>query len=290
MSFLNKTGLGEKPSLVKPIIVVAIVFLLVGGVYSIFGKKTEIAKDGQEAAKQQEEALEVKPSGLDPDMDVDTVADVEKVLEKWIEANPQAILASVANMQKKAMEDQVKNAQKNIGDKKAELFDNQNSPEYAPAGYDVTIVEFFDYSCGYCKKAQATVEALLKKDSKIRLIYKDYPILGQVSIDMSQVSVAVSLIAKDSYKKFHDALMKANVKSKEEAIKVAAKVGVDSKKLEATLVSEKEKISKILQENAELGLAIGINGTPGFVVGEELIPGAIDLSAFEAKVAALRQK
>ncbi|MBM5781999.1 MAG: DsbA family protein [Pelagibacterales bacterium] len=288
MSFLNKSGFGDKPSLVKPIIVVAVVFLIVGGIYSFFGKKTEDSKDSKDASK--EEAMEIKPSGLDPDMDVDTVADVEKVLEKWIEANPQAILASVANMQKKAMEDQAKNAQKNIGDKKAELFDNPNSPVFAPEGYDVTIVEFFDYSCGYCKKAQTTVENLLKKDTKIRIIYKDYPILGQASMDIAQVSVAVSLVAKDSYKKFHDALMKTNSRSKEEAIKVAAKVGIDAKKVESALTSEKEKITKILQENAELGLAIGINGTPGFIVGEELIPGAIDLSSFEAKVAALRQK
>ncbi len=288
MSFLNKSGFGDKPSLVKPIIVVALVFLIVGGIYSFFGKKTEDSKDVKDASK--EEAMEIKPSGLDPDMDVDTVADVEKVLEKWIEANPQAILASVANMQKKAMEDQAKNAQKNIGDKKSEIFDNPNSPVFAPEGYDVTIVEFFDYSCGYCKKAQATVESLLKKDSKIRVIYKDYPILGQASMDMSQVSIAVSLVAKDSYKKFHDALMKTNARSKEEAIKVAAKVGIDTKKIESALTSEKEKITKILQENGELGLAIGINGTPGFIVGEELIPGAIDLSSFEAKVAALRKK
>lgn len=288
MSFLKKSGFGDKPSLAKPIIVVAIVFLVVGGVYSFFGKKTEDAKDNKDATK--EEAMEIKPSGLDPDMDVDTVADVEKVLEKWIEANPQAILASVANMQKKAMEDQVKNAQKNIGDKKAEIFDNPNSPVFAPEGYDVTIVEFFDYSCGYCKKAQATVESLLKKDTKIRVIYKDYPILGQSSIDVAQVSVAVSLVAKDSYKKFHDALMRTNVRTKEEAIKVAAKVGIDAKKVESVLTSEKEKISKILQENAELGLSIGINGTPGFIIGEELIPGAIDLSSFEAKIAALRKK
>lgn len=289
MSFLNKNSFSEKSSLIKPIIVIALVFLVVGGIYAIFGKKDEANKENQENAKQ-EEALEIKSSGLDPDMDVDDVKDVEKVVAKWIEANPQAILASVSNMQKKAMEDQVKNAQKNISEKKAELFDNPDSPSFAPAGYDVTIVEFFDYSCGYCKKAQATVEELLRKDKKIRIIYKEYPILGQASVDVAQVAVAISLVDKDSYKKFHDAVMKSTVRSKEEAIKIAAKVGIDSKQIETALNSQKDKINEILQKNSELGISIGINGTPGFVVGEELIPGAIDLSSFEAKIAALRNK
>jgi protein-disulfide isomerase len=283
MSLLNKDNFQSK-SFAKPIIILVVTLLIVGGTYSLFGSKKEKSEDAKN-----ENALEINSSGIDPEMKVKNAADVEKVIAKWIEANPKAIIDSVANMQKKAMEDQQKDAKKNIIDKRSEL-ESEDSPSFSPSGYDVTIIEFFDYSCGYCKKAQAILDSLVKEDKKIRIIYKEFPIFGQSSVDVSQVAIAVHLIDKNSYKKFHDAMMKSNAKGREEAIKIAKSVGVDSSKLEATLKNDQAKIDKILQENSELGHAIGINGTPGFVVGEELIPGAIDLNSFKEKIAALRNK
>ncbi len=283
MSFLNK-NFAEKPSLVKPIIIVAIVLLVVGGAYSFFGKKNV---DGEQKAA---EAMgEVKPSGLDVDDKVATVGDVEKVVAKWVEANPGAIIAAVANMQKKAMEEQMKNAQKNIKDKTSELFKDSSSPQYSQGKYDVSVVEFFDYSCGYCKKAQATVEELLKEDKKVRIIYKEFPILGQPSEEMATVALAVNLIDPSSYKKFHDAMMNSSERGREAAIKIAQSVGINRSKLEETLENKKDKIAKIIEQNRQLGASIGINGTPGFVIGEELIPGAFELQAFKEKIAAVRK-
>lgn len=290
MSFVNK-NLG-KPSLVKPIAVVVTVLLLVGGVYTFFGKKNNEKASSNESEKQAVNENDpmsagAKPSGLDQDDRVKTVEDVEKVVAKWIEANPHIVLQSVANMQKKMNEDRVKNAQKNIGEKKAELFD-ASSPSYSPSGSDVTMVEFFDYACGYCKKAQLTVEKLLQEDKKVKVIYKEFPILGQPSMEMSQVSLAVSIAYPDSYKKFHDALMKSNERGKAAALKAAKSVGLNSAKIEDVLKNQKSKIDGMIQSNLALGNSIGINGTPGFVIGEELIPGAMDISEFKSKVAAVR--
>lgn len=281
MSFLNK-NLGKKPSLVKPVAIVFAVLLVIGGLYTFFGNKKS------DEAKSDDSKIEIKSSGLDQDQKVKTVGDVEEVLAKWIEANPQAIIQSVTNMQKKAMEERMKDAQKNIGAKKDELFHDKTSPQYAPSGYNVTIVEFFDYNCGYCKKAQATVEELLKEDSKVRVIFKELPILGQPSVEMSQVSIAVNMVDPSSYKKFHDALMKSNERGKDGALKVAKSVGINSAKLEATLKNNKDKIEAVIQGNISLATSIGIAGTPGFVIGEELIPGALDLQSFKDKVAAAR--
>jgi len=286
MSFLNQ-NLGNKPSLVKPIAILVAVLLVIGGAYSFFGgKKTDSEKAENAAADQ----AKIMPSGLDKDMKIKTVEDVEKVLEKWIEANPQAIINSVSNMQKKMMESQAKDAQKNIGSKKSELFEDKTSPQVAPSGYNVTIVEFFDYACGYCKKAQATVEELLKEDKKVRVIFKEFPILGAPSEEMSTVAIAVNMIEPASYLKFHSALMKSTAHSKDEAIKIAKEVGINGAKLEAALVSNKDKIAAVIQANRVLGSTIGINGTPGFVIGEELIPGALELAALKEKIAAVRKK
>ncbi len=289
MSFLNNGSFNSKPSLVKPILIIVAILLVIGGAYSLFGKKSE-SVEVVDAKKDQAAQTEIQPSGLDKDMKVSNVEDVEKVLAKWIEANPKAIIASVNNMQKKAAEEQLKDAQKNISTKSDELFSNKNDPAYAPAGYDVTVVEFFDYSCGYCKKAQATVSSVLDEDKKVRVIYKEYPILGQASKDMSTVAIAVNMVDPSSYKKFHDALMKSNAHSKDEAIKIAKSVGIDGAKLDKVLKSDQEKIAKILQDNSTLGMSVGITGTPGFIIGEELIPGAIDAASFKEKIAALRKK
>lgn len=290
MAFLNK-NLGSKPSLAKPVIIIIAVLLVIGGAYAFLGKKSDSAKPAEaENAAPEAPSVEIQPSGLDRDMRVKNVEDVEKVIEKWIDANPKAIIQAVANMQKKAMEDQMKNAQKNIGSKKDELFGDKNSPEYAPAGYDVTIVEFFDYSCGYCKKAQGTVEELIKEDKKVRVIYKEFPILGQPSHEMATVALAVNMIDPASYKKFHDAMMRSNERGKDAAIKVAKSIGINAAKLDATLKGSKDKIEAMIQANLSLGGSIGINGTPGFVIGEELIPGAFEIGAFKEKIAAVRKK
>ena len=286
MTFSKKN---QKPSSLKLVISSIIIASIAGVAYFSYIKKNE-KNDGEKKEATAETANEIKSTGLDPDKDVSDVKDVEEVVAKWIEANPQAIINSVQNMQKKMMEDQTKNAQKNIGQKTNELFNDANSPQVAPEGYDVSVVEFYDYACGYCKKAQTIVDELLKSDNKVRVIYKDFPILGEASQEMSKVSVAVNMIAPGSFRKFHDALMKTNERGKPAALKAAKSAGVDSKKLEETLKAKKSEIEKILQDNVALGSSIGINGTPAFVIGEELIPGAMELASFKEKISALRAK
>ena len=286
MTFSKKN---QKPSSLKLVISSIIIASIAGVAYFSYIKKNE-QNDGEKKEATAETANEVKSTGLDPDKDVSDVKDVEEVVAKWIEANPQAIINSVQNMQKKMMEEQTKNAQKNIGQKTNELFNDVNSPQFAPEGYDVSVVEFYDYACGYCKKAQTTVDELLKSDSKVRVIYKDFPILGEPSQEMSRVSIAVNMIAPSSFRKFHDALMKTNERGKSAALKAAKSAGVDSKKLEETLKTKKSEIDKILQDNVALGSSIGINGTPAFVIGEELIPGAMEIASFKEKINALRAK
>lgn len=278
MSFLKK-NFSKRPSLLKPISILVAVLLVIGSAYAVLGNK--------KPAENSEE--KVVGSGLDANKKIENIGDVEEVIAKWIEANPQAIIQSVSNMQKKAMEEQMKDAQKNIGTKKNEIFDKK-SPAFSPSGYNVTIVEFFDYACGYCKKAQSTVEELLKEDKKVRVIYKEFPILGTPSQEMSQVALAVNILDPKSYQKFHEALMKSQERGKAAALKAAESVGIDVAKLEKTLESNKEKIEKQLQENLALGSSIGINGTPGFVIGEELIPGALELDGMKEKIAAVRKK
>lgn len=273
----------NKPSLVKPIIIIVAILAIIGLGYVFFGKKLS----NNEAVPQ---PGQIVSSGIDADQEVKTVGDVEKVIEKWLENNPQAILNSVASMQKKVMEEQAKNAQKSIGSKKSELHNDKNSPAIAPKGHDIVVVEFFDYNCGYCKKSNQTVEDLIASDKKIKFVYKEFPILGQASEDLSVVAVAVHMIAPESYVKFHNKLMTGHVSSKNEAIQLAGSVGVNTSQLQNTIETKKSKIMEIINANRALGQSIGVNGTPAFVIGDELVPGAYDLEAMKQKVKEQRHK
>ncbi len=220
---------------------------------------------------------------IDRDMSIKSVDDVEKVIAYWIDNNPEAIIQSVTKLQQRAMAERMKDAQKNISTKKSEIFDGKQ-PNFSPSGYTATIVEFYDYNCGYCKQANKIVEELLKTDKKVRVIYRDFPILGELSRKISEVSVAASLTDKNKFRRFHNELMNSRVKSQEEAINLAGKAGINIAKLKRTLKNKKSQIDKILQNNLILGSTIGINGTPAFVIGEELIPGAVDLESLKAKI------
>jgi len=280
-----KSNFGEKPSLVKPIIIAVAVIVLIGGAYAFFGKKSDEKNNKEDSNK-----IELNSSGIDKDQRVRNVGDVEEVMAKWIDANPQAIIASVTNMQRKAMEDQTKNAQKNIGPKKDELFNDSNSPAYSPSGYNISIVEFFDYNCGYCKKTNEIIEALIKSDAKVRVVYKEFPILGPSSEELSSIAIAVNIAEPASYRKFHNALMTSHAASKAEALQVAKNVGINVAKIEATLKSQKSKIDGIINANRTLGASIGVQGTPGFVIGDELIPGASSVEALQQKINEHRKK
>lgn len=227
-------------------------------------------------------------SGLDQGKRVRNVGDVEEVISNWINENPKAIIDSVNNMQKKAAEDRIKNAQKNIAKKKDELFNDKNSGQYAPRGYDVTIVEFFDYNCGYCKRAKATIDSLIKQDKKVRVVFKEFPILGQASMESAQVAVATQLMQPKSYFKLHKALMKSKKRGKKEALNVAASVGINKVALENFMKKNEAKINDAIQANLALGSEVGITGTPGFIIGEELIPGAVGIEQIKEKIAKLR--
>lgn len=231
-----------------------------------------------------------KPATLDKSQSVSNVGDVENVIAKWIEANPEAIIKSVSSMQQKAMkeyEEKMKDKQKNISGQKDKLTD-KDSPRYSPSSYDVTVVEFFDYNCGYCKKAEPTIEEVIKEDSKVRVIFKELPILGESSIELAHVALAVHLVDPKAYFKFHGELMRSSIRSKADALGLVKKLGINRAKVEHTLKTKKSKIDSIIEENKKLAESIGINGTPGFIVGEELIPGAVDAQALKQKIKVLR--
>ncbi|MFC4171566.1 DsbA family protein [Microvirga sp. GCM10011540] len=154
---------------------------------------------------------------------------------------------------------------------------------------DVTLVEFLDYNCGYCKRAVADVKALIKADPKLRMVLKDFPVLGPGSVEASRVALAAkSQLAGERLYVFHTKLMeKRGQVTGETAKAVAREMGLDLARLERDL--QGDGINATLRENMELGQKLGINGTPGFVVGNEVIAGAVGAEPLKQVIANTRK-
>ena len=146
------------------------------------------------------------------------------------------------------------------------------------AGAEVTIVQFFDYKCGYCKRVSPTLSTLLEKHKNVRIIYKELPILGADSHMASRAALAAE--KQGAYAAFHRELMTLNGPMTPEAIEGAGKkLGLDVAKLKADMNSK--EVEGALMQNQRLANAIGVQSTPSFVIGGELISGAMDLTGFE---------
>jgi protein-disulfide isomerase len=147
------------------------------------------------------------------------------------------------------------------------------------------IVEFFDYRCGYCRHSAPDIFALLRDDPKDRFIYKEFPILGPGSV----VAARAALAAREQglYQSFHEALMTADIDFSEDSImRLAEQVGLDVDRLKAEM--ENPKIRTHIEETYKLAEALGIRATPAFIIGGELVPGAVDRAELDQLVAEAR--
>jgi protein-disulfide isomerase len=162
------------------------------------------------------------------------------------------------------------------------------APMVKPASYDVTIVEYTDYQCPFCRAAHDALLKLTAEDKKVRIIYRDWPIFGQPSERAARLAIASQWQGKHAA--FHDALMKSPRPLTEQSIKAAAKkAGVDWSKLEADLKSRSAEVEALLARNDEQAMQLGLNGTPGFIIGETLYAGGMDLAGLKEAVADARK-
>lgn len=211
-------------------------------------------------------------------------AAIETIVREYIEANPQVILDAVDNYQKKTLRERSSEAIKNnVG----YLFDDDDAPYLGDRGGDVRIVEFFDYNCGYCKKVLPELQKLTEKDKKVKIIFKDFPILGPTSETSAKWALAAHKQKK--YFAFHKAMMEHRGPINDEVLAKAAKeAGMDIAKAKED--AESTDILMQLEKNRALAGQLGISGTPAFVVGDMVVPGAAPVEELEKMVADERKK
>jgi len=170
---------------------------------------------------------------------------------------------------------------------KADFFRAGLAPVHDRGKSDVTIVYFMDYQCPSCRRYTPDVERVLAEDKKVRLIYRDTPILSPLSKVAARVAIAASFQGR--HDAIHHALMTTKGQLSEAAIRAAADAArVDWARLQRDLASRGEAIDRQIDRNLELSAAAGVSGTPGFIVGDSLADGALDYPALKAEIADAR--
>ena len=210
----------------------------------------------------------------------------EQIIHDYILQHPELVIEALQSAEDKMKAQAEASARAAVAEKRQELLDDPTSPIAGNPKGDVTIVEFFDYRCPYCKQVEPALEALLKEDRQLRIVYKELPILGKDSVYATRAALAARKQAK--YDKFHAAMMAAKGQIDEKTIlQVATAAGLDIERLKSDMTAS--EIDDAIKRNYDLAQALDIHGTPAFVIGGELVPGAIDIATMKQKIAAARK-
>ena len=204
-------------------------------------------------------------------------------IREYLIQNPEVMIEVQTALEAKQQAQRSDQSTKAVATYKDEIFSSPTDVVLGNPKGDVTVVEFFDYNCGYCKRAMTDMDDIIAKDKNVRFVLKEFPILGPDSLAAHKVANAVRLVAPDKYSEFHKELLGGQEHATEAtAISVAAELGVDEAAIRKSM-SEKPN-DDIVRNAYQLANAIGITGTPTYVVGDEAVFGAVGLDEIEQKV------
>ena len=216
----------------------------------------------------------------------DQRGEIERIIKDYLLKHPELLHEVMTELEKRQTAADAEKHRAGVKEHATTIF---NSPRQVTLGNlqgDVTVVEFFDYNCGYCKRAMTDMLDLLKGDGKVRFVLKEFPVLGEGSMQAAQVAVAVRMQDKTGGKKyleFHQKLLASRGSiDKARAVAAAKEVGLDVARIEKDLASEEVKAT--LEESYKIAEALGLNGTPSYVVGSDVVIGAVGLKVLKEKV------
>lgn len=240
-------------------------------------------------------ALGLAFAGPAQSFDLNDMSDAERAafraeIRAYLLDNPEVIMEAVAVLEQRDAAQQADADKALVQNHAVALFEDPDSWTGGNPDGDITLVEFMDYRCGYCRKAHDEVAALIAKNSDMRIIVKEYPILGEDSTTTAQFAIAVRQIAgDDAYKAASEALIKLKGKPKPPVLRrLAATLGLDGDAVMARM--ESDEVAMVIAANHALGQQMQINGTPTFVLGDQLLRGYLPLSSMQALVADIRKQ
>lgn len=219
-------------------------------------------------------------------MALDAVRDHPDLILQIILDNPEVVMQAVDILQAREEAEKAAAAREGLARVQDRLLDTSNAPVIGNPQGDVTVVEFFDYNCPYCKRAGEAVTAVLGADTNVRVIYREWPILGEASVFAAQAALAAR--KQGLYEPFHTALMTNPGRASEATVLRAARdVGLNVGKLRQDM--ESDEVRAHIQTSMELARALNFTGTPSFVVGDTLVPGFVEAGQLSQIIEQARQ-
>ncbi len=212
---------------------------------------------------------------------------IDALIHDYIIAHPEVVMESLQAAQDKADADRHAEAESALGKHQDALLHDPTSPVLGNPDGDVTLVEFFDYRCPYCKSSAPTIVDLIKDDPRLRVVMKEFPVLGPESTYAARVALVAARHGK--YAEFHQTVLGfKGTLDNAKTLELAAQVGLDPKQTKAE--ADDAKLDKIIQNNIDLAHALAIDGTPSFVIGKFILPGVVGLDDLKLAVAQARGK
>jgi len=212
-----------------------------------------------------------------PSVQADTFDDaardeIGEIVREYLRDNPDVVLEALREMERRAAAEQEAERQNAMAALRSQIFEDPMTPVSGNPDGDVTVVEFFDYQCGYCKRVLPSMMNVLETDPNVRIVWKELPILGEVSRFAAEAAMAAA--KQDKYLEFHTAVMGHRGRLNEDVVlQRAQSVGIDIEQLQIDMKSD--EIKAHLDANLELARSLNIGGTPAMIIGDKLVPGAI---------------
>jgi protein-disulfide isomerase len=216
-------------------------------------------------------------------------SEIERIIKDYLMSHPELLQEVMNELEKRQAQAEAEKHRAAVADNSAAIFSSPRQVTLGNPQGDVTVVEFFDYNCSYCKRAMNDMLELIKADGKLRFVLKEFPVLGDGSVQAAQVAAAVRMQDKTGkkYLEFHQKLLGGRGQAdKARALAAAKEVGLDVAKIEKDMASDEVKAT--IEESFKLAEALGLNGTPSYVVGKDVVIGAVGLNTLKEKVNAAR--
>jgi protein-disulfide isomerase len=211
--------------------------------------------------------------------------DIEAIIKTYLVSHPEVLEEAMTELNKRQAAEESKKHEASVSENASTIFNSPRGVMLGNKDGDVTFVEFFDYNCGYCKRAMADMMDLMKSDPKLKVVLKEFPVLSPGSVEAAQVAVAVRMQdpGGKKYLDFHQKLLGGRGPAdKAHAMAAAKDAGLDMARLEKDLASPEVKAT--IEENFKLAEAMGMNGTPSYVIGKQVVVGAIGLDGLKEKI------
>lgn len=259
-----------KPAIIRRTLIINLAVILFIGLIQIQAQTTttvKISSSNENISEPQKEAI-------------------ENIVRDYLLKNPIVIREAMQALQVKEEQEKQELVANNLRNLRKEIFSDPNSPTTGNSNADISIVAFFDYNCGHCKNSLPALNEILKTDSSVRIIYKEFPILSPQSQLGAQAALAANRQGK--YVEFHNALIAAQEINEDVIKQISEKLGLNYETLKKDM--NDGKTNESLANNYKLATDLGINGTPAYIVGGQIIPGAVNADALTNIIAAERAK